>query len=193
MDTMNTGVGQAQPSHRHTLFMRWGSAILIAAGTGGSLILSTWEPLQIGISAALLWGYLDAAKAAQQIGEKLRETSDALARCKDDMAFLTARAEGARPTRSDATSPPISSDDDGAGEGVTPGTERPGSRADSRRGLEEDLAQVKAQLAREREEHEALLLDIAEGRADVVPRGWTGTPLQPYLIVRRDDDAPDRE
>lgn len=190
MNTTNSGVGRGPPSHHHTLFARWGSATLVVAGAGASLIISAWEPLLIGIAAALLWHYLNAVQAAQRIGEDLKETSDALARCKDDIAFLKGPSKGAKPIGHDAASPSISSDDGGAEDQMSSGAEPTGSPAKSRRALEEHLARVKAQLARERDEHEALLLDIAEGRAEVVPRGWAGTPLQPYLIVRRDDDPP---
>lgn len=54
--------------------------------------------------------------------------------------------------------------------------------------LEERVDRAEETLRRTRREHEELLLDIARGRAEVVPRGWGGLPLQPYLIVRHDDE-----
>lgn len=54
--------------------------------------------------------------------------------------------------------------------------------------LEERVDRAEERLRRTRREHEELLLDIARGRAEVVPRGWGGVPLQPYLIVRHDEE-----
>lgn len=55
------------------------------------------------------------------------------------------------------------------------------------RSVEEKLAAAYAEIERLRREHEELLVDIAYGRVEVRPRGWAGVPLQPYLLIRRDE------
>lgn len=68
-------------------------------------------------------------------------------------------------------------------------TERSLSRErEKRQRAEARVEELEDRVETMREEHEELLLDIAAGRAEVRPRGWGGVPLQPYLIVRHDEE-----
>lgn len=140
---------------------RWGSGALAAGGLALTLMVNTWEPFLAGLAAMVGWRYWKAVDELHHTARELDQSSDALAKCKEDLELLAGNG------RSEL------------------------DRTPSEEELAEKLERIGSQLAREREEHEELLLDIASGRAEVKPRGWSGVPLQPYLIVRHDEEERD--